>query len=93
MQTIKTTPAAQLGAGDIALKASAPISLREACEAAAECRDLQLHWYEPENQLHKDDARVLLRAFFCFVAFLAIQAVWPAAAWAIGRIHNEIITR
>jgi hypothetical protein len=34
----------------------------------------------------------LLRAFFCFVAFLTIQAVWPISAWAVGVLYTDIIT-
>lgn len=34
----------------------------------------------------------LLRAFFSFVAFLAMQAIWPAAAWAISWIYNALIS-
>ncbi|MCT5109855.1 hypothetical protein LZL35_33010, partial [Pseudomonas aeruginosa] len=34
----------------------------------------------------------LLRAFFSFLAFLAVQASWPAAVWSVGWIHNELIS-
>lgn len=34
----------------------------------------------------------LLRAFFGFVAFLAVQAIWPVAAWAISWIYNALIS-
>lgn len=34
----------------------------------------------------------LLRAFFSFVAFLAIQATWPMAAWAIETLGAQVIT-
>jgi hypothetical protein len=33
----------------------------------------------------------LLRSFFCFVAFLAVQAVWPMSAWLIRLLHTKII--
>lgn len=35
---------------------------------------------------------LLLRAFLCFVAFLGVQAIWPAAVWLVGRIQSEIVT-
>ncbi|HCT6673933.1 TPA: hypothetical protein OT555_003335 [Pseudomonas aeruginosa] len=34
----------------------------------------------------------LLRAFFSFLAFLAVQASWPAAVWSVGWIYNELIS-
>lgn len=34
----------------------------------------------------------LLRAFFSFLAFLAVQASWPAAVWSVGWIHNALIS-
>ncbi|WP_278348041.1 hypothetical protein [Stutzerimonas kunmingensis] len=92
LKTIKTTAAAQLGAGDIAasLNSSKPEE-----KLVKQLLSAVIYNYTGTNQkisCIKMTHEFLLRAFFCFVAFLAVQAVWPAAAWAIGRIHNEIIT-
>ncbi|EMM5790001.1 TPA: hypothetical protein NEO27_004649 [Pseudomonas aeruginosa] len=92
LQTIKTTPAAQLGAGDIAESFS---SDKPEEKLVKQLLSAVIYNFTGTNQkisCIKMTHEFLLRAFFCFVVFLAIQAVWPAAAWAIGRIHNEIIT-
>lgn len=92
LKTIKTTAAAQLGAGDIAASFN---SSKPEEKLVKQLLSAVIYNYTGTNQkisCIKMTHEFLLRAFFCFVAFLAVQAVWPAAAWAIGRIHNEIIT-
>lgn len=92
LQTIKTSAAAQLGAGDIADSFS---SDRPEEQLVKHLLTAVIYNYNGTNQkvsCIKMTHEYLLRAFFCFVAFLAVQAVWPVAAWAIGRIHNEIVT-
>lgn len=92
LQTITATAATQLGAGDIAktFNSEKPEeNLVKQLLSAVVCN------YPGTNQkisCIKMTHEFLLRAFFCFLAFLAVQAVWPATVWTIGRIHNEIIT-
>lgn len=91
LQTIKTSAAAQLGAGDIADCFS---SDRPEEQLVRQLLNAVIYNYNGTNQkisCIKMTHEYLLRAFFCFVAFLAVQAVWPVAAWAIGQIHNEIV--
>ncbi|MBA1279931.1 hypothetical protein [Stutzerimonas stutzeri] len=92
LKTIKTTAAAQLGAGDIAASFN---SNKPEEKLVKQLLSAVIYNYTGTNQkisCIKMTHEFLLRAFFCFVAFLTVQAVWPAAAWAVGRIHNEIIT-
>lgn len=92
LQTIKITPAAQLGAGDIAESFS---SGKPEEKLVRHLLSAVIYNFTGTNQkitCIKMTHEFLLRAFLCFVAFLAVQAVWPAAAWAIGRVDTEIIT-
>lgn len=92
LQTIKIKAAAQLGAGDIAESFS---SDKPEKQIVKQLLSAVIYNYTGTNQkisCIKMTHEFLLRAFFCFLAFLAVQAVWPAAVWTIGRIHNEIIT-
>tara|TARA_R100001369_G_scaffold4961_6_gene13956 strand:- start:16962 stop:17606 length:645 start_codon:yes stop_codon:yes gene_type:complete len=91
LKTIKTSAAAQLGAGDIAETFS---SDRPEEQLVKHLLSAVIYNYNGTNQkisCIKMTHEYLLRAFFCFVAFLAVQAVWPVAAWAVSRIHNEIV--
>jgi hypothetical protein len=92
LQTIKISAAAQLGAGDIAdsFKTEKPEE-----QLVKHLLNAVIYNYNGTNQkisCIKMTHEYLLRAFFCFVAFLAVQAVWPLAARAIGSIQNEIFT-
>ena len=92
LQTLKVSATTQLSAGDIAKSVSfnkPEENLVKQLLSAVICN------YSGTNQkisCIKMTHEFLIRAFFCFVAFLAVQVVWPTAAWAIGRIHHEIIT-
>lgn len=92
LQTIKTSRAAQLGAGDIAESFN---SEKPEEKLAKQLLGAVIYNYTGTNQkisCINMTHEFLLRAFFCFVAFLAVQAVWPPAAWTVGQIHNELIT-
>lgn len=91
LKTIKTTAAAQLGAGDIATSFN---SDKPEEKLVKQLLSAVIYNYSGTNQkisCIKMTHEFLLRAFFCFVVFLIVQAVWPATAWAIGQIHDEII--
>lgn len=90
LQTIKTSAIAQLGAGDIADSFS---SDKPEEQLVKQLLSAVINNYNGTNQkisYIKMTHEYLLRAFFCFVAFLSVQAVWPVAVWAVSRIHNEI---
>lgn len=92
LQTIKVSAAAQLSAGDIAQSFR---SDKPAEELVKQLLRAVIYNYTGTNQkvsYLKMTHEFLLRAFLCFVAFLAVQVAGPAVAWEIGRIHNEIIT-
>lgn len=92
LQTIKVSATAQLSAGEIAQSFS---SGKPEEELVKRFLSAVIYNYTGTNQkvsCIKMTHEFLLRAFFCFVAFLAVKVVWPTAAWTIGRIHNEIIT-
>ena len=92
LQTIKTAPAAQLGAGDIAESCSSDKPEEKLVKYLLSAVIYNFTGTNQKISCIKMTHEFLLRAFFCFVVFLATQAVWPAAAWAIGRLYNEIIT-
>lgn len=92
LQTIKTSAAAQLGAGEIADSFS---SDRPEEQLVKQLLNAVIYNYNGTNQkisCIKMTHEYLLRAFFCFVAFLSVHATWPAAAWTLSQIHNEIVT-
>jgi len=92
LQTIKISAAAQLSAGEIADSLSSDEPEEKLVKLLL---NAVIYNYNGTNQkvsFIKMTHEYLLRTFFCFIAFLAVQAVWPVAAWAIGRIHNEITT-
>lgn len=92
LQTIKTSAAAQLGAGDIADSFS---SVRPEEKLVKQLLRAVIYNYNGTNQkisCIKMTHEYLLRAFFCFVAYLAVQAVWPAAVWVGIRIQKEFTT-
>lgn len=92
LQTIKTSAAAQLGAGDIADSFS---SVRPEEQLVKQLLRAVIYNYDRTNQkisCIKMTHEYLLRAFFCFVAYLAVQAVWPAAVWVGIRIQKEFTT-
>lgn len=89
LQTIKTSAAAQLGAGDIADSFS---SVRPEEQLVKQLLSAVIYNYNGTNQkisCIKMTHEYLLRAFFCFVAYLSVEAVWPAAGWIFSRIQNE----
>nr|WP_312972996.1 hypothetical protein [Pseudomonas sp.] len=92
LQTLKVKAAAQLGAGDIAesFKSDNPEE-----RLVKQLLSAVIYNFTGTNQkisCIKMTHEFLLRAFFSFVAFLAVQATWPAAAWTIGWVHNELIS-
>ncbi|MEG3081196.1 hypothetical protein R3F64_15120 [Halomonas sp. 5021] len=92
LQTIKTSAAEQLGAGEIADSFS---SDRPEEKLVKHLLNAVIYNYNGTNQkisCIKMTHECLLRAFFCFIAFLSVQAVWPLAAWAVSKINNEIVT-
>ena len=92
LQTIKTSAIEQLGAGDIADSFS---SVRPEEQLVKQLLSAVINNYNGTNQkisCIKMTHEYLLRAFFCFVAFLSVQAVWPVAVWAVSRIQNEIVS-
>lgn len=92
LQTIKTSAIEQLGAGDIADSFS---SDKPEEQLVKQLLRAVINNYNGTNQkisCIKMTHVYLLRAFFCFVAFLSVQAVWPVAVWAVSRIQNEIVS-
>lgn len=91
LQTIKVSATAQLGAGDIAKSFSTNNPEEKLVKLLL---GAVIYNYPGTNQkitCIKMTHEFLIRAFFCFAAFLAVQVAWPTAAWIVGRIHNGII--
>lgn len=92
LKTIKVSGTAQLSPGEIVQSFS---SEKPEEKLVTQLLNAVIYNYTGTNQkvsYIKMTHEFLLRAFFCFVAFLAVQVTWPTAAWTIGRIHNTIIT-
>lgn len=92
LKTIKVSGTTQLSPGEIAQIFS---SEKPEEKLVTQLLKAVVYNYTGTNQkvsYIKMTHEFLLRAFFCFVVFLAVQVAWPTAAWTIGRIHNEIIT-
>jgi len=92
LQTIKVSATTQLSAGDIAQSVS---STKPEENLVTQLLNAVICNYTGTNQKIsriKMTHEFLIRAFFCFAAFLAVQVAWPAVAWTIGWIHNGIIT-
>ncbi|MCW2293125.1 hypothetical protein M2262_003175 [Pseudomonas sp. BIGb0408] len=92
LKTIKISASTVVSPGDIAdsLNSDKPEErlAKELLKAVIQNYDANNRKISSIKMTHE----LLLRAFMCFVAFLGVQASWPAAVWLIGRIHNEIVT-
>ncbi|RXE47301.1 hypothetical protein [Chromohalobacter israelensis] len=92
LQTIKVSAAAQLGAGDIADSFNSDCPEEKLVKHLLTAVVFNYNGTNKKVSYIKMTHEYLLRALFCFAAFLAVQAVWPVAAWTIGRVHKEIST-
>ncbi|MGM3389164.1 hypothetical protein KXR94_16085 [Stutzerimonas stutzeri] len=92
LKTIKISASTVVSPGDIA---DSFISDKPEENLAKQLLKAVIQNYDANNNkisCIKMTHEYLLRAFFCFVAFLTVQASWSAAAWAIGWVHNELIS-
>ncbi|EME9750173.1 hypothetical protein N0725_04910 [Pseudomonas aeruginosa] len=92
LKTIKISASTVVSPGDIAdsLNSNKPEE-----KLAKELLKAVIQNYDANNQKIssiKMTHELLLGAFMCFVAFLGVQAIWPATVWLIGRIQSEIVT-
>lgn len=91
LQTIKVSAVVQLGPGDIA---QSFYSNNPEENLAKQLLNAVIYNYHGTNQkisYINMAYEFLVRVFFCFAAFLIVPVAWPTAAWAIDRIHNEVL--
>lgn len=91
LQTIKVSAMAQLSAGEVAESFS---SDKPKESLVKQLLNSVIYNYTGTNKkisCIKMTHEFLIRAFFCFAAFLTIQVAWPTAALVIDRIYSAVI--
>lgn len=91
LQTIKVSATAQLSAGEIAKSFSSNNPEENLVKRLLSAVIFNYTGTNQKISYIKMTHEFLIRAFFCFAAFLVVQVAWPTAAFAVGRIHNDII--
>lgn len=92
LQTLKVSAAAQLSAGEIAQSFCSNNPEESLVKQLLHAVIYNFNGTNQKISSIKMTHEFLIRAFFCFAAFLVVQVAWPTVAWAVGRIHNEVIS-
>ena len=92
LQTMKVSAIAQLSAGEIAKNFSSEKPEENLVKSLLRAVTFNYSGTNEKISCIKMTHEFLLRAFFGFAAFLAVQVAWPTAASAVVRINAEIIT-